>query len=101
MFDKLRKMDKLTLRAYVGQRLDGLTTENLVKYRNLRKKYPLEDNWIRFGFLKGHIDGTLGSGTMLVFEPFEDEPDKTGLPFQPYEELAKKDAKVRTPGEVC
>jgi len=89
MFDKLREMGKLTLRAYVGQRLDGLTQKDLDKYSELRKKYPLEDNWVRFGFLKGHIDGTLGSGTMLVFEPFEDEPEKTGLPFQPYEELER------------
>ena len=89
MFQKLKDMGKLTLRAYVGQRLDGLTQEDLEKYEKLREKYPLQDNWIRFGFLKGHIDGTLGSGTMLVFEPFDDEPDKTGLPFQSYEELER------------
>ena len=89
MFQKFRDMGKLTLRAYVGQRLDGLTEEMLRKYGELKKKYPLEDDWIRFGFLKGHIDGTLGSGTALFFEPFEDEPDKSGLPFQSYEELER------------
>jgi predicted amidohydrolase YtcJ len=89
MFQKFRDMGKLTLRAYVGQRLDGLTDEMLEKYVELRKKYPLEDDWIRFGFLKGHIDGTLGSGTALFFEPFEDEPDESGLPFQSYEELER------------
>ena len=89
MFDKFREMGKLTVRAYVGQRLDGLTEEMLETYAELRKKYPPEDDWIRFGFLKGHIDGTLGSGTALFFEPFEDEPDKSGLPFQSYEELER------------
>lgn len=89
MFQKFRDMGKLTLRAYVGQRLDGLTDEMLQKYDELRKKYPLEDDWIRFGFLKGHIDGTLGSGTALFFEPFEDDPEKSGLPFQTYEELER------------
>lgn len=89
MFQKFREMGKLTLRAYVGQRLDGLTEDMLEKYAVLLEKYPLEDNWIRFGFLKGHIDGTLGSGTALFFEPFEDEPDKSGLPFQSYEELER------------
>lgn len=89
MFQKFREIGKLTLRAYVGQRLDGLTEDMLEKYAELLKKYPLEDNWIRFGFLKGHIDGTLGSGTALFFEPFEDEPDKSGLPFQSYEELER------------
>ena len=89
MFQKFREMGKLTLRAYVGQRLDGLTDEMLQKYVELRKKYPLEEDWIRFGFLKGHIDGTLGSGTALFFEPFEDERDKSGLPYQSYEELER------------
>ena len=89
MFQKFREMGKLTLRAYVGQRLDGLTEDMLEKYAELREKYPLEDDWIRFGFLKGHIDGTLGSGTALFFKPFEDEPDKSGLPFQSYGELER------------
>jgi hypothetical protein len=73
----------------VGQSLPA-EEEKLQEYVELQKKYPLEDNWIRFGFLKGHIDGTLGSGTMMVFEPFEDEPDKTGLPQMPYEELERR-----------
>ncbi|MCJ7581389.1 MAG: amidohydrolase [Candidatus Aminicenantes bacterium] len=89
MLQKFREMGKLTLRAYVGQRLDGLTEDILSRYAELREKYPPEDDWIRFGFLKGHIDGTLGSGTALFFEPFEDEPDKSGLPFQSYEELER------------
>jgi len=89
MFHKFRDMGKLTLRVYVGQRLDGLTEDMLATYTELRKKYPPEDDWIRFGFLKGHIDGTLGSGTALFFKPFEDEPDKSGLPFQSYEELER------------
>jgi predicted amidohydrolase YtcJ len=87
MFQKFRDMGNLTLRAYVGQRLDGLTEQKLAEYEELRRQYPAEDNWIRFGFLKGHIDGTLGSGTALFFEPFEDEPEKSGLPFQAYEDL--------------
>lgn len=89
MFRKFQDQGKLTLRAYVGQRLDGLTEEMLAEYAELRKQYPLAGDWIRFGFLKGHIDGTLGSGTALFFEPFEDEPDKSGLPFQAYEELER------------
>ncbi len=89
MYQKFRDMGKLTLHVYVGQRLPA-DEEKLQEYVELRKKYPLEDNWIRFGFLKGFIDGTLGSGTMMVFEPFEDEPDKTGLPQMPYEEFERR-----------
>jgi predicted amidohydrolase YtcJ len=89
IYQKFRDMGKLTLRVYVGQRLPE-DEKQLEKYSDLLKKYPREDNWIRFGFLKGFIDGTLGSGTMLVFEPFEDEPDKTGLAMMPYEELERQ-----------
>ena len=77
MYQKFRDMGKLTLRIYVGQPLPK-DEKQLERYVELQKKYPAEDNWIRFGYLKGLIDGTLGSGTMLVFKPFEDEPDKTG-----------------------
>lgn len=89
MYQKFRDMGKLTLRIYVGQPLPK-DEKQLERYVELQKKYPAEDNWIRFGYLKGLIDGTLGSGTMLVFKPFEDEPDKTGLAMMPYEELERR-----------
>ena len=89
MYQKFRDMGKLTLRVYVGQPLPK-DEKQLERYVELQKKYAPEDNWIRFGYLKGFIDGTLGSGTMLVFKPFEDEPDKTGLAMMSYEELERK-----------
>lgn len=89
MYQKFRDMGKLTLRVYVGQPLPK-DEKQLERYVELQKKYAPEDNWIRFGYLKGFIDGTLGSGTMLVFKPFEDEPDKTGLAMMPYEELERR-----------
>jgi predicted amidohydrolase YtcJ len=83
-----RMMDegRLTVRVDVDGRLTA-DPERLAAYDELRTAYPPEGNWIRFGYLKGFIDGTLGSGTALFFEPFEDEPDKSGLPQMPYEEL--------------
>ena len=60
------------------------------RFEELRERYPQEGNWIRFGYMKGFIDGTLGSGTALFFEPFEDEPDKSGLPMMPYEEMEER-----------
>ncbi|MDW7682264.1 MAG: amidohydrolase, partial [bacterium] len=89
LFQKFQTLDKLTLRVDVAGRLTHDLAE-LKKYQQLQKNYPKENNWIRFGYLKGFIDGTLGSATMMVFEPFEDEPDKTGLPQMPYEELERK-----------
>ena len=89
MYQKFRDMGKLTLRVYVGQRLTA-DEQQLQQYLELQKNYPSEDDWIRFGYLKGVLDGTLGSGTMMVFEPFEDEPEKTGLPQITYEELERR-----------
>ncbi len=45
------------------------------------------DLWVRTGFLKGYIDGTLGDGTAALFEPFADRPDSTGLPTMTQEKL--------------
>jgi predicted amidohydrolase YtcJ len=45
------------------------------------------DDWVRVGFLKGFIDGTLGDGTAAMFEPFADRADFHGLPRMSQEQL--------------
>lgn len=55
-----------------------------------RNRYPRSGNWIRFGYLKGFIDGTLGSGTALFFEPFADNPATSGLAQMSREELERQ-----------
>lgn len=45
------------------------------------------DLWVRVGFLKGYIDGTLGDGTAAMFEPFSDRPGFVGLPTMSQREL--------------
>lgn len=37
------------------------------------------DNWFRFGALKGFVDGSLGSHTAAMLEPFTDAPNDSGL----------------------
>ncbi|HCC72053.1 MAG TPA: hypothetical protein DEQ09_13020 [Bacteroidales bacterium] len=89
MYDKILEEGELTCRIDIGGVLTA-DQERLDEYDVLRMKYPPENTWLRFGYLKGFIDGTLGSGTALMFEPFSDEPDKTGLPQMTYEELEEK-----------
>jgi hypothetical protein len=87
-YQKFLDSGKLTARVYIG----GTMTDNparLASLDELRKKYPASGDWIRFGYLKGYIDGTLGSGTALFFQPYADEPGKSGLPRMTYEELEK------------
>ena len=88
IYQKFKDMNELTLRLYIGGSLTA-NKQKLNHYAELQKEYPGDGNWIRFGYLKGYIDGTLGSGTALFFDPYIDAPGKTGLPQMPYEEFEK------------
>ncbi|HEY7683813.1 MAG TPA: amidohydrolase [Gemmatimonadales bacterium] len=37
------------------------------------------DDWIRLAGVKGYVDGSLGSRTALLFEPYADDPGTAGL----------------------
>ncbi|MFC3051923.1 amidohydrolase [Kordiimonas pumila] len=39
------------------------------------------DDWVRWGGLKGLVDGSLGSGTALFKEPYSDMPENKGITF--------------------
>ncbi len=88
VYQELRDAGRLTLRVTVGGSLTADQNE-LNRCAELQKKYPRSGNWIRFGYLKGFADGTLGSGTALFFEPYADAPQTKGLPQMPYAELEK------------
>ena len=87
-YRKLQNEGLLTVRVDIGGTLTSDTSE-LNKYLALQKIYPRSDNWIRFGYLKGFMDGTIGSGTALMFKPFNDNPSTSGLAMMPYEEFEK------------
>jgi hypothetical protein len=92
-YEKLQKEGLLTGRIDIGGSLTD-DTSALGKYAGLKKKYPQDGNWIRFGYLKGFIDGTIGSGTALMFEPFADNPGSSGLAMMPYNVLENLVIKV-------
>jgi hypothetical protein len=85
-YEKLHKEGLLTGRIDIGK---SLTSDTLLlrKYLDIEKKFPKNGNWIRFGYLKAFIDGTIGSGTALMFEPFNDNPETSGLAMMTYEEF--------------
>ena len=45
------------------------------------------DDWVRIGGLKGFVDGSLGSHTAAMLEPFTDAPNDTGLLVNTPEDL--------------
>lgn len=89
MYDQLLAQGELTSRIDIGAVLT-YDKSRLLRYRELAEKYPAEGNWIRFGYLKDFMDGTLGSTTAMFFEPYSDEPDKDGLAMVTYEEMEKR-----------
>lgn len=88
-FQRFKDEGRLTLRVTFNMALPD-KEESLKDLDRLRQRFPHEDNWIRFGYLKGYMDGTLGSGTALMFEPFNDDPGTSGLPMLPYEEFERR-----------
>ena len=85
-YEKLHNEGLLTSRIDIGKSLTGDTTL-LKQYIELKKKFPGVGGWIRFGYLKAFIDGTIGSGTALMFEPFADNPASSGLAMMTYEKF--------------
>jgi hypothetical protein len=45
------------------------------------------DDWVRWGGLKGLVDGSLGSRTALFHEPYTDDPNTSGITMVPLEDL--------------
>jgi predicted amidohydrolase YtcJ len=45
------------------------------------------DDWVKIGGVKGFVDGSLGSSTAKMFEPFLNEPGSTGVFVTPLDKL--------------
>jgi hypothetical protein len=82
LYNKLKAEDRLSLRVYAWLPVEGLDS-----YIRKGIHQGQGDRMVRIGFQKVFIDGTLGSGTALMFAPFSDEPGKSGLPQMPETEL--------------
>ena len=87
-YERLKQEGLLTIRIDIGAPLTG-NIDVLDQYREKEKRYPRDGNWIRFGYLKAFADGSIGSSTALMFEPYTDNPSSSGLAMWPYEELEK------------
>ena len=54
-----------------------------------RAAHPQTDSWLHTGMLKGFMDGSLGSRTAALLEPYADGPDNTGLPQYEQDKLTQ------------
>jgi len=82
LLNKLNAEGRLNLRVYAWLPVEGL--DSCIS-KGIRQGQG--DDRVRVGFQKVFIDGTLGSGTALMFAPFSDEPGKSGVPQMPEAEL--------------
>ncbi|HMA61386.1 MAG TPA: amidohydrolase [bacterium] len=74
IFEKARAKDSLKVRIYAAVPIH--TVDRLA--RKL-KEQEQEDKWLKIGGLKGFIDGSLGSHTAAMFEPYTDALEDYGL----------------------
>lgn len=86
-FDQAAGNGELTVRVYYCPELTD-DPETLREYSELKEKYK-NNPLIGFGFLKSFIDGTLGSATAALFEPYNDDPSTSGVLVIEPEKLEK------------
>lgn len=74
VFQRARDRDALRTRIYAAVPL--ATHERLAAHV---RDHGRGDDWFRVGLLKAFVDGSLGSHTAAMLEPFTDAPADTGL----------------------
>jgi hypothetical protein len=74
LFQQLRAQEKLTLRV-----THMIPSENLEHALALGLRGGFGDEWLRIGGVKIFSDGSLGSQTAWMLEPFEGSRDKRGV----------------------
>lgn len=77
LFQDFRARDELTCRIFARLPLIDWDRSNSELPSFITG--PSADPWLRFGGLKGFMDGALGSRTAFFFHPYEDDPDCCGL----------------------
>ena len=81
-FERAHKAGRLKTRIYAAVPL--ATWEQL---RDTVAARGRGDAWLRIGALKGFVDGSLGSHTAAMLQPFTDAPADTGLFVNTHEHL--------------
>ena len=76
VFEQLEKEGKLNVRITEWLPFK----EPLEELKQMRAHHPANDPMLHTGFLKGFMDGSLGSRTAAMKTPYSDDPGNAGLP---------------------
>jgi predicted amidohydrolase YtcJ len=82
VFERARNAGKLRTRIYASVPLS-----TWARLRDTIATRGRGDSWLRIGGLKGFVDGSLGSHTAAMMEPFTDAPRDSGLLVNTPEDL--------------
>jgi predicted amidohydrolase YtcJ len=82
LYQQLARSGRLTLR--IDLRWPLADWERLAR---LGAESGLGEDWVKIGGVKGFADGSLGSSTAKMFEPFVNEPNSTGVWVTPREKM--------------
>ena len=88
LYRQFLSQDKLTVRITEMQTFDDSIPE-LKRQRAEFATFKDNPSRLKLGALKGYVDGTLGSKTAAMLEPFTDDPHNSGIPRRTPEELTK------------
>ncbi len=76
IYEELENDGKLTARISEWLPFD----DSIEDLNSKRSSHPASDNLLHTGMLKGFMDGSLGSKTAALLEPYSDDPKNSGLP---------------------
>ncbi len=85
VYEELEKEGELNLRITEWLPFKAPLPE-LIRMRN---HHDMDDPMLHTGFLKGFMDGSLGSRTAAMKAPYSDDPGNTGLPQYTQDKLNK------------
>lgn len=78
-FVELEENGELTCRVWLRPDLSrGAELKADGFMMGLHPKTKEKSSWLRYGALKGYIDGIMGDHSALFFEPYNDQPDNYG-----------------------
>jgi predicted amidohydrolase YtcJ len=74
VYSELAEKGELTARIYCAPLETGWQDQAKIGLR-----HAWGSSWLRLGALKGFADGSIGSRTAALFEPYSDEPNNRGI----------------------
>ena len=84
VYQRARNKDSLKIRIYAA-----VPMASAQKLHHFISQHGSGDEWLKLGGLKAFVDGSLGSHTAAMFEPFLDSPNDSGLLVESPDSLQK------------